>query len=55
MRTDAGAHPCIYFLGPNDSLVAELENPIFGLASGQAMVIYEDDRVVGSATVAETA
>ncbi|MFM8235149.1 MAG: aminomethyltransferase beta-barrel domain-containing protein, partial [Actinomycetota bacterium] len=29
--------------------------PIFGLATGQAMVIYDGDRVVGSATIAGTA
>lgn len=55
VRAHGSAHPCTYFRGSDDSLVAELENPIFGLAKGQAMVIYEEDRVVGSATIAETA
>lgn len=55
VRAHGEAHPCTYFRGENDCLVAELDNPIFGLANGQAMVIYEDDRVVGSATIAETA
>lgn len=55
VRAHGEAHPCTYYRGADDSLVAELDSPIFGLASGQAMVIYEDDRVVGSATVAETA
>jgi tRNA-specific 2-thiouridylase len=36
-------------------LHAELDEPIFGLATGQAMVIYDGDRVVGSATIADTA
>ena len=33
----------------------ELDAPLLGLATGQAAVIYEGDRVVGSATVCETA
>ncbi|NDC82019.1 MAG: hypothetical protein EBZ79_05105, partial [Actinobacteria bacterium] len=28
--------------------------PIYGLATGQAMVIYDGDRVVGSATISGT-
>jgi tRNA-specific 2-thiouridylase len=36
-------------------LVAELDAPLLGLATGQAMVIYDGDRVVGSATICETA
>jgi tRNA-uridine 2-sulfurtransferase len=35
-------------------LIADLDQPVFGLATGQALVIYEDDRVVGSATISET-
>ena len=35
-------------------LVAELDQPILGLATGQAMAIYDGDRVVGSATICET-
>jgi len=31
-----------------------LEKPVFGLATGQALVIYDDDRVVGSGTICET-
>jgi tRNA-specific 2-thiouridylase len=33
---------------------ARLLDPLFGLASGQAMVMYDGDRVVGSATVKST-
>ena len=36
-------------------LRAELDAPLLGLATGQAMVIYDGDRVVGSATICETA
>lgn len=32
----------------------DLDEPLFGLATGQAAVIYDGDRVVGSATVCET-
>jgi tRNA-specific 2-thiouridylase len=39
----------------NGQLVAELDKPLLGLATGQAMVIYDGDRVVGSATICETA
>jgi tRNA-specific 2-thiouridylase len=31
-----------------------LDEPLFGLAAGQGLVIYDGDRVVGSATVART-
>ena len=32
-----------------------LDEPLFGLATGQGLVIYDGDRVVGSATVSQTA
>jgi tRNA-specific 2-thiouridylase len=35
-------------------LKAVVDQPIFGLATGQAMVIYDGDRVVGSATITGT-
>jgi tRNA-specific 2-thiouridylase len=34
---------------------AQVHDPLFGLAAGQAMVMYDNDRVVGSATVKSTA
>lgn len=37
-----------------DHVVSQLREPLFGLAAGQAMVMYDDDRVVGSATVMST-
>lgn len=55
VRAHGEPHPCTYFRESNDRLVAQLDQPILGLASGQAMVIYEGDRVVGSATISETA
>jgi tRNA-specific 2-thiouridylase len=36
-------------------LTAQLDEPLLGLATGQAMVIYDGDRVVASATICETA
>lgn len=55
VRAHGEAHPCKYWSENSESgLVAELDEPIFGLATGQAMVIYDDDRVVGSATIAGT-
>lgn len=35
-------------------LIADLERPITAVASGQAMVCYEGDRVIGSATITAT-
>ena len=55
VRAHGEAHPCTYWSANSESeLIAELDEPIFGLATGQAMVIYDNDRVVGSATIAGT-
>ena len=53
VRAHGAALPCTYFLD-SDLLVAELDAPLLGLATGQAMVIYDGDRVVGSATISQT-
>lgn len=45
--------PCTYFFN-GTHLLATLDEPILGLATGQAMAIYDGDRVVGSATICET-
>jgi len=37
-----------------DRLLIELDEPAFGIAPGQAAVHYDDDAVVGSATIAAT-
>ncbi|MCX6413598.1 MAG: tRNA 2-thiouridine(34) synthase MnmA, partial [Actinobacteria bacterium] len=37
-----------------DRLIVDLEEPIRGLASGQAVVVYDGTRVLGSATVDAT-
>ncbi|HUW88248.1 MAG TPA: tRNA 2-thiouridine(34) synthase MnmA [Candidatus Paceibacterota bacterium] len=44
---------CTYYFN-GELLTAQLDEPIFGLATGQAMAIYDGDRVVGSATICET-
>jgi tRNA-specific 2-thiouridylase len=53
VRAHGAALPCTYFFD-GTLLVATLEEPLLGLATGQAMVIYDGDRVVGSATICET-
>lgn len=53
IRAHGQALPCTYRF-ENNQLVAHLDQPLLGLATGQAMVIYDGDRVVGSATVCET-
>jgi tRNA-specific 2-thiouridylase len=53
VRAHGAALPCTYFYD-GTLLVATLEEPLLGLATGQAMVIYDGDRVVGSATICET-
>ncbi|MEI6216883.1 MAG: tRNA 2-thiouridine(34) synthase MnmA [Actinomycetes bacterium] len=37
-----------------ETIVVCLDQPLYGLATGQGLVIYDDDRVVGSATVSAT-
>ena len=54
VRAHGAALGCTYYMD-NGQLVAELDKPLLGLATGQAMVIYDGDRVVGSATICETA
>jgi tRNA-specific 2-thiouridylase len=54
VRAHGAALDCTYYMDGSE-LVAELDAPLLGLATGQAMVIYDGDRVVGSATICETA
>jgi tRNA-specific 2-thiouridylase len=53
IRAHGAALPCTYYFD-GTLLIATLEEPLLGLATGQAMVIYDGDRVVGSATISET-
>jgi tRNA-specific 2-thiouridylase len=53
VRAHGAPLACDYkFDGTN--LIANLDEPVFGLATGQALVIYDNDRVVGSGTICET-
>ena len=50
VRAHGASLDCTYYMD-NGQLVAELDKPLLGLATGQAMVIYDGDCVVGSATI----
>ena len=57
VRAHGTAYPCSYFRvqeGDREILVAITDQPIYGLATGQAMVIYDGERVVASATISRT-
>ncbi len=54
VRAHGAALPATYSF-EDGFLSAQLDEPLLGLATGQAMVIYDDDRVVASATICETA
>lgn len=53
IRAHGSALDCTYY-SDGGNLIAELDEPLLGLATGQAMVIYDGDRVVGSATICQT-
>ncbi len=57
VRAHGSTYACSYYRsldGEGEQLFAITDEPIFGVATGQAMVIYDGDRVVGSATIART-
>jgi tRNA-specific 2-thiouridylase len=54
VRAHGAALDCTYYFD-GTNLVAELDKPLLGIANGQALVIYDADRVVGSATICESA
>lgn len=53
VRAHGEALPCSYSASEEEISVL-LDQPLHGLAAGQAVVVYDHDRVVGSATVSET-
>lgn len=53
VRAHGAPLPCAYWQTGSEIHV-ELNEPLFGLATGQGLVIYDGDRVVGSATVCAT-
>ena len=54
VRAHGAPLDCTYFFDGH-RLIAKLDEPLLGIANGQAMVIYDGDRVVGSATICESA
>jgi tRNA-specific 2-thiouridylase len=54
VRAHGAALPATYSYH-DGFLTARLDEPLLGLATGQAMVVYDGDRVVASATICETA
>ena len=54
VRAHGAPLDCTYFFD-GQHLIAELDEPLLGIANGQAMVIYDGDRVIGSATICESA
>lgn len=54
VRAHGAPLPCAYQTTSTE-ITVELDQPLLGLATGQAVVIYDDDRVVGSATISSTA
>ena len=53
VRAHGSPLACTYIQNGSEIKV-DLDEPLFGLAAGQGLVIYDGDRVVGSATVAST-
>jgi len=53
IRAHGAPLPCDY-RSDGANIVADLDEPLLGLATGQGLVIYDGDRVVGSATVSAT-
>jgi tRNA-specific 2-thiouridylase len=53
LRAHGDEHPASVEVGESEVRV-ELAEPVYGIAPGQACVIYDGTRVVGSATIART-
>jgi len=53
VRAHGSPLACTYWQ-TGDEIQVELTQPLFGLATGQGLVIYDGERVVGSATVSAT-
>jgi tRNA-specific 2-thiouridylase len=54
LRAHGAALPCVVSVS-GDGFAVTLDQPARGVAPGQAAVLYDGDRVVGSATVSSTA
>ena len=53
LRAHGGEHRCVLTVS-GDGVEIELLDPAYGIAPGQAAVVYDGSRVVGSATIAAT-
>jgi tRNA-specific 2-thiouridylase len=54
LRAHGAEHRAVVTTG-NDAVAIELHDPAYGIAPGQAAVVYDGTRVVGSATISATA
>ncbi|MCW2539146.1 MAG: tRNA (5-methylaminomethyl-2-thiouridylate)-methyltransferase [Frankiales bacterium] len=54
LRAHGMVSPARVRLDPDGGLTARLDRPQFGVAAGQALVMYDGDRVLGSATITAT-
>jgi len=54
VRAHGSPLPCTYSTD-GQAISVVLDEPLYGLATGQGLVIYDGDRVVGSATINATA
>ena len=54
LRAHGDVLPAVASLEPDGSLRVQLTEPAYGVAPGQSLVLYDDDRVVGSATMTGT-
>ena len=54
VRAHGEAVPAVAEAGPDGAVRVELRQPLRGVASGQAVVLYSGSRVVGSATITAT-
>jgi tRNA-specific 2-thiouridylase len=54
LRAHGEVYPCTAVAGADDTVRIRLRAPARGVAKGQAAVLYDGDRVLGSATIAAT-
>jgi tRNA-specific 2-thiouridylase len=54
MRAHGMVSPASITVGEHGEVIARLTEPQRGVAAGQALVMYDGDRVIGSATIAAT-
>lgn len=50
-RYNMKEQPCTAFVSENDEVVVEFDNPVRAVTSGQAVVLYDGDYVLGGGTI----